>query len=368
MWILLITVLLLMSFLTIIQTPRSWFKNKIARLFLIIYHTIGILSIILILFVVYKMEDSLFREIIIWTETVYFTITIFGLVIAVFRFCAFHVARHFKHLKIINILKSRLIFLLVTVLVSFGYMVFSIGSALNIKATSYDITIDKSCDVTNLKIAVVADFHVGAGARHKELDKMAELIIQEKPDLILIAGDVCDSSSSVSDLEYVEKTLKKLKPKYGIFYAEGNHEKESRINPDKYLISAGVVILKDEATTLSIGLNIIGRKDNQKKDVETIIKETNLNTSHPTIILEHRPKNLHKFGDDVDLVLCGHTHGYQFPFMGILSPFTINMSYGLQKYGNTYALVTSGISEWGFRTKWPSQSEVAFLNLHLKEN
>lgn len=75
---------------------------------------------------------------------------------------------------------------------------------------------------------MISDFHVGAGARHSEMDQMVERVAAAKPELILIAGDVCDSASSVADLEYMEETLKKLSCPYGVYYAEGNHEVECR--------------------------------------------------------------------------------------------------------------------------------------------
>lgn len=63
--------------------------------------------------------------------------------------------------------------------------------------------------------------------------------------LILIAGDVCDSASSVADLEYMKETLKKLSCPYGVYYAEGNHEVECRTDPEPYLLRAGITILCD---------------------------------------------------------------------------------------------------------------------------
>ena len=54
MWIVLILSLAAMSALTIIQTPREWLKHKLLRILLLIYHTVGITSIALILFAVYR--------------------------------------------------------------------------------------------------------------------------------------------------------------------------------------------------------------------------------------------------------------------------------------------------------------------------
>jgi len=74
-----------LSALTIIQTPREWLRHKPTRILFIIFHTIGITSLVPILFVVYRMPDGLLREIIVWTETCYFTVLAFALLLALVR-------------------------------------------------------------------------------------------------------------------------------------------------------------------------------------------------------------------------------------------------------------------------------------------
>lgn len=48
---------------------------------LILFHAAGVASILLILFAVYRMQDGPLRELIIWTETVYVTVTAFALLL-----------------------------------------------------------------------------------------------------------------------------------------------------------------------------------------------------------------------------------------------------------------------------------------------
>ena len=78
-------------------------------------------------------------------------------------------------------------------------MVLSVHGATTLRTVTYDIALDKSCETETFSIAVISDFHVGAGARHSEVDQMVERVAAAKPELILIAGDVCDSASSVAD-------------------------------------------------------------------------------------------------------------------------------------------------------------------------
>lgn len=130
-------------------------------------------------------------------------------------------------------------------IVSAAYTLPSVHGAITLRTVAYDIALDKSCEADTFSIAVISDFHVGAGARHSEMAQMVERVAAAKPELILIAGDVCDSASSVADLEYMEETLKKLSCPYGVYYAEGNHEVECRTDPEPYLLRAGITILCD---------------------------------------------------------------------------------------------------------------------------
>ena len=367
MWILLVASLIIVSALTIIQTPREWLKHKVPRILLMIYHTIGLSSIFLILFVVYRIKDGVIREAIIWTETCYFTLTMYSLVLSTIRYLAFEHARHFKHKKVLDILKNHVVFYLVVVGISIAYMIPSTYNALNIRTVKYDITIEKNISAEQFKVALVSDFHVGAGARHKEMDKMVELLTSSKPDLILIGGDVCDSSSSLYDLEYLESTLKKLDCKFGVYYAEGNHEVECRYDVTPYLERAGVTILKDKGIKLENGVNIIGRMNSLSVSTEQIMEECGLTPSDPTIVLQHQPKDLENLGKVADLVLCGHTHGYQFPFLGILMPYDRKISFGHRMFGDANVIVSAGVAEWGYRTKWPSKSDVTIVNINFKE-
>ena len=93
MWFALIAALLGMSALTIIQTPREWLKRPLPLALLILFHAAGIASILLILFAVYRMQDGPLRELIIWTETVYVTVTAFALLLSVVRYFGFEIGR-----------------------------------------------------------------------------------------------------------------------------------------------------------------------------------------------------------------------------------------------------------------------------------
>ena len=367
MWVLLITALAAMSALTVMQTPKEWHKRKVPHILLCIGHTVGITSVVLVLFAVYRMKDGPLREGIIWTETFYVTLAMYALVLTAVRYLAFEVARRLRHRKVLQVLGSQTAFFLAVVVVTVAYMIPAVHHATHVRTVSYEIPVNKSCSTDTFSVAVVSDFHVGAGARHREMDQMAEAIAAAKPDAVLIAGDVCDSSSSVQDLEYMEKVLGELDTPYGVYYAEGNHERECRFDPDPYLEGAGVTILKDEGIRLANGINIVGRKDELKTSAAQIMEEDGLDLQDPTIVFQHRPKGLNQLDGVADLAVCGHTHGYSFPFIGAMMPYLQDIVYGYRMYGRTNVVVSAGVAEWGFRTKWPSHSDITIVHMNFKE-
>lgn len=366
MWILLIAALLTMSAFTIYQTPREWLKRPILRIALVIYHIIGVTSILLLLWGVHLMNDGILRHAIIWVETVYFTVTVYALVFALVRHLCFSIALRFHKRKLIDVLGSRTLFCDVVVLVSALYLIPATYNASHLTSKSYDVTINKVCADKSVKAVLLADFHVGAGARRYELDQMVELTNEANPDVIFIAGDISDSSSSASDLEYMENSLKKLNSRYGIYYAEGNHERECNINPEPYLERANVTILKDEGIRLENGLNIVCRRNEIEETVPSIMEKSGLDSNQPTVVVQHKPKKLHKLINQCDLVLGGHTHGYAFPFLGLREPLANTLTCGYRVIGDDLnAIVTAGVSQWGYRGKWPSQSDITVINMNF---
>ena len=185
MWLLLIATLLIMSALTIYQTPREWFKRPILRIFLLTYHVIGIASILLLLWAVYRMPDGFWRSTIVWIETLYFTVTVYALIFALVRHLAFSIALRFNKRKLVSALNSRSLFYCTVVLISILYLIPAVHNAMNLKSKFYDVEINKVCADKFVKAVLLADFHVGAGATKYELDQMVELINAENPDVII---------------------------------------------------------------------------------------------------------------------------------------------------------------------------------------
>ena len=71
--------------------------------------------------------------------------------------------------------------------------VFSIYGSVNaklVRVTPYEVTIDKECPgIVQLKIALIADLHLGYSVGDAQMRRMVEKVNSMEPDLILVAGD-----------------------------------------------------------------------------------------------------------------------------------------------------------------------------------
>lgn len=354
--------------LAVALTPREWLKNRILLITMSAFHILGISSIVALLFFVYKLEDGFFREAIIWTQTAYFVFVELTLILVIIRYCLHEIARHFNKKKFLRIINSSVAFYLTAILLSGFYLIPSTHNATVLKSTEYDISVQTPNESDIITIALCSDLHIGGGARHNEIDQMLTLINQAHPDLVLLPGDICDSSTSVSDLNYLKNALLQVESRLGIFYCPGNHEYECRENWAPYLQEAGVIFLEDNGIEIQDGINLIGRTYELEMSVSEILEQKHLDKSNINIVMQHSPNQFSEQDGISDLILCGHTHGYQFPFHSIFSPYTRKLSYGCQQFGSATVIVTSGISEWGYRSKWPSQSEVAVVKMKIGGN
>ena len=170
------------------------------------------------------------------------------------------------------------------------------------------------------------------------------------------------------------KSLSKLKPKYGIYFVNGNHDKgyynnrEFSIN-DLYheFEKVNVTVLEDEVKEINDKIYLIGRKDKSVTTRMSISDLTkNLNKSKYIIDLNHQPNDFeNEKNAGVDLVLSGHTHGGQLIPLGLIGTISKanDSEYGLTRKGNTNYIVTSGISNWALYFKTGTKSEYVIIDI-----
>lgn len=253
-----------------------------------------------------------------------------------------------------------------------------------------EIVIKKSCKQTELKVALVADWHLGYSIGEKKIRQMVDTINKEHVDLICIAGDQFDNEfDAIENPDEIIEILKELKSTYGVYAVYGNHDlnekilagftfqsKETMVEDERFeqfLSRANIQVITEQATYIDQAFYVVGREDPQRvkklhqtrKSPEQLLKH--LDKSKPIIVIDHQPKQLNELENaGADLVLSGHTHdGQMFPG-NILTSFFWKNSNGVVKVGNMYSCVTSGVGIWGPDMRVGTDSEVMILEVKFQ--
>ena len=260
--------------------------------------------------------------------------------------------------------KTIYMILVVTALIG----VFSLFRMRYVTETDYTVEVNKTSEKESLTIVYVADTHIGSAVTRRGVSHLVEKIHSMKPDMIILGGDIFDRNTTDSLKQYTSRELKKLVAKQGIYYVEGNQELRLKEDFTTYFRNAGITVLQDQTAYLPAGIQIVGLRDNadrNKMPVEQIM--SGLDTEKPVIVISHRPKDLEKLSKaGADIVLCGHTHGGQYP-LGFLAVLAANdMNYGIKKYDTMSAITTSGAGGYGIPSKLTVPSEIVELTIHFK--
>ncbi len=304
------------------------------------------------------------------------------------------VIRKSKNIKEEYILSKRVFVIVGTVCIVIISTI-SIWGAINariIRTTEYEVTINKKVkNMKKLKIALVADLHMGYNIGVPQITKMVKKINEQNPDVVVIAGDIFDNEyEALDNPKKLAQTLKKIKSKYGVYATYGNHDinekilagftfskkgekKESDIRMDQLLAKANIDLLRDEEVLIKDSFYLYGRPDYRRPGRGITIRKTpkeiteNLDKRKPIIVIDHEPSELQELADaGVDMDLCGHTHDGQL-FPGNLTTALVwENSYGYLKKDNMHNIVTSGVGLFGPNMRVGTIAEVAIINVKFK--
>ena len=281
--------------------------------------------------------------------------------------------------------KKKFIFLAVVAAVLITLVIWIAWGNTALELNTYTVTSARLPEIFDgYRIAHVSDLHNAEMGEDNE--KLLTMLREADPDMIAITGDLIDSRNTNVEiaLQFAQEAMK-IAPCY---YVSGNHE--ARVNEYEELktglISAGVIILEDTQTEISIEgqtITLIGVNDPSFQtdylfgDSETVMnsKLTELHTDGEafTILLSHRPELFDVYAEhDVDLVLSGHAHGGQFrlPFIGgVVAPnqgLFPEYDAGIYTDGNTNMLVSRGVGNSILPFRINNRPEVILIELQTK--
>lgn len=205
------------------------------------------------------------------------------------------------------------------------------------------------------KIVLISDIHIGPAATDSRLAKTIALVNNEKPDIVLSAGDFIDGSTQRERRMAAEMTKISM-PANRKIAVLGNHDVYSGLKTSRELHAlAGFTLMEDKDVLVDDWLWIYGESDPasgrhpgaKPAAVKTPPVPPKTNTFN--ILLKHRPDPIKDTATPFNLQLSGHSHGGQiFPFN-----FMVKLQY---KYSagklhtlpnNSRLYISPGTGLWG---------------------
>ena len=174
-----------------------------------------------------------------------------------------------------------------------------------------------------LRALFISDIHVLPHTSQSAIEALVEQMKGARADILLLGGDYADKAEPArrwfSAMRHVTAPL-------GVYGVVGNNDREAFLNMAvlrREMDEAGIRLLINESHTLSIGGGrlIVAGVDEYRHGfpkARGLYPEKGAPNCF-RLLLSHYPREIDPMPD---LMLCGHTHGGQFNFMGI-TPYTI---------------------------------------------
>lgn len=230
--------------------------------------------------------------------------------------------------------------------------------------------------LSGFTIAQISDTHIGPYFDMGKLERLLATVEQEKPDLVVITGDLID------DLNLLPGTMERLNRfvpsiPHGVYYCWGNHEYFRDINrirqawktsPVKVLENASIRLMDGIQPVYLLGVDYpwASKKDDQQAVRRSLLSRalSGVPDNAFRLLIAHHPDFLdNSFENNIDLTLTGHTHGGQVALFGrSLLPVQYKYMRGMYENTGRYGYVNVGAGHWlPFRLGVPA--EVAFFTL-----
>lgn len=233
-------------------------------------------------------------------------------------------------------------------------------------------------------LVLISDLHNSLFGDGQE--NLTGLIKKQKPDLILVTGDIVNSARRTENAELFLKKAKDICP---VYYVTGNHEYGSyHIGTIRKMVEdSGAIILSDTSEAVEVKGNriiVAGIDDPDKRYCEdkSYSQKESMQKAFGSlpdmeeykILLAHRPEMVGSYLPyGFDLILSGHAHGGQVrvPFLlnGLYSPdqgFFPKLAGGRYSFGGTTMIVSRGASFYWRLPRVFNPPEVVVINLSGK--
>ena len=241
--------------------------------------------------------------------------------------------------------------------------------------THQTIDIQKESKIDKLRIVMASDLHVGYLIRRDMAAKYVDQIMEQKPDMILLVGDIIDFDIYSVKQQHMEEEFKRLHAPYGVYAVTGNHEYiglkgEEPFEKPRWLSEhADMIALRDSVVLVDNALYIVGREDNtfvHRKTLESLMDS--VDTKLPVILMNHQPHDIHEADrNQIDLAFYGHTHNGQFFPNNIAVKFLYEKPYGYKKINDSHVYISSGLGLAGPQYRIGTVSEIVVFDVNFNK-
>lgn len=243
------------------------------------------------------------------------------------------------------------------------------------------------------KIVQISDVHSGSFDSHRAVEKGAETIMAEKPDIIFFTGDLVNNKAE--EIQPYKDIFAQLKAPLGVYSTLGNHDygdyvqwpsEQSKVENLEWLkrthaemgwklmMNEHVVLERGDDKIAVVGIENWGAKAGFPKYGDMGKAYAGLQDKNVPfkILLSHDPSHwdgqvIKDYGD-IDLTFSGHTHGMQF---GIEIPgfkwspvkYVYKNWAGLYQEGSQYLYVNRGFGFLGYPGRLGILPEITVIEL-----
>jgi len=274
----------------------------------------------------------------------------------------------------------------------YGALLYGFSNKYNYKIKRIKLAFDNlPASFKGLKIVQISDIHSGSLANPAAVNKGVDMVLAERPDLILFTGDLVNNTAE--EMKDYQHIFSRLEAPMGVYSTLGNHDygdyiwwetverKKANLDQLKAIEQAmGWRLLMNEHAVLERGgsaIALIGIENWSAK--ARFPKYGRMDLAYPPaqkypfkILMSHDPSHwdaeIRPKYPDIDLMLSGHTHGMQF---GVELPgfkwspvqFIYKQWAGLYEQGKQKLYVNRGYGFIGYPGRFGILPEITVIEL-----
>lgn len=218
------------------------------------------------------------------------------------------------------------------------------------------------------RLVVASDLHIDRATPLWQIRQIVDEINRQKPDYVLLVGDVIDDVPD--NLKEKMEELKKIKAQK-IYLSFGNHEYYNA--PIKWMIEfthMGFEVLHNTGGEIGqTGIYLAGVPDANSATINYTKALFGAKDGYYKILMSHSPRTIKDEDNKFDLQVSGHTHGGQiFPFHFLAKEANGYLAGMYETESGNKLYITRGAGYWGPPMRLLAPSDITVINLKAGKN